>query len=91
MDTPDLETRVKQILTTSVGIPPEEIKLHAKLADDLGIDSVDLLQLTIVAEGEFDIAISDEHMEEVRTVADIVKLVKRLTDEKGGSARVVPA
>ncbi len=78
METPDFEARVKQILTKRVGIPPEEIQLHAKLVDDLGLDSIDLAELTIAAEREFNIAISDEQVAELLTVAAVVDLVKQL-------------
>ncbi|PYT06034.1 MAG: acyl carrier protein [Acidobacteria bacterium] len=81
MKTSDLEARVRQVLTKSVGVPPEKITLDAKLVDDLGLDSVDLVELTIAAEREFDITISDEGMKESLTVADVANLVKRLTDK----------
>jgi len=81
MKTSDLEARVRQVLTKSVGVPPEKITLDAKLVDDLGLDSVDLVELTIAAEREFDITISDEGMKESLTVADVANLVKRLADK----------
>ena len=90
MQTLDVEARIKQLLTTRVGIPPEEMKLHARIIDDLGLDSLDLVQLGIAAEGEFNIALDDEQIRGLSTVGDIVNLVKRLTDEQQGSARVVP-
>ena len=68
MDARDFEGRVKRILTTKVGIPPEEIKLDARLTKDLEIDSLDVLQLVIAAEKEFNIAIGEEPMAELRTV-----------------------
>ena len=77
MDTPDFEARVKKILTKRVGIPPQEIQLDAKLVDDLGLDSLDVVELTIAAEGEFNIVIEDEQIRELSTVGEIVNLVKR--------------
>ncbi len=85
MEATGFEGRVKQILTKRVGIPPEEIQLDAKLVDDLGLDSVDLVELTIAAEREFNIEISDEQMKEILTVGDVVTLMKRLVGEQGGS------
>ncbi len=79
---PDLETRVKQILTTRLGIPPEEIRLDATLADDLGMDSLDAVELAIATERQFDVSVSDEQMAKLRTVGDIVTLVQRLADER---------
>ena len=85
MEAADFGARVKQILTKRVGIPPEEIALDARLVDDLELDSVDLVELTIAAEREFNIEISDEQMKEILTVADVVNLIKRLVEEQGGS------
>ena len=82
MDIPDLEPRLKQILTNRLGIPPEEIRLEAKLGDDLGMDSLDAVELSIAIERQFDVAISDEQVAKLQTVADIVGLVRRLADER---------
>ncbi len=85
MESLDVKARVKQILTKRVGIPPEQIELGAELVADLGLDSVDLVELAIAAEREFNIEISDEQMKGLLTVADVVDLMKRLVDEQGGS------
>jgi acyl carrier protein len=82
VDIPDLEPRLKQILTNRLGIPPEEIRLEAKLGDDLGMDSLDAVELSIAIERQFDVAISDEQVAKLQTVADIVGLVRRLADER---------
>lgn len=84
MAIPDLEARVKQILTRRLGIPPGEITLDARLADDLGMDSLDAVELAIAAEREFDIALSDEQVAKLATVADIMLLVQRLVDGPAG-------
>jgi acyl carrier protein len=83
MDIPNLETRVKQILTNRLGIPAEEIKTDAKLIDELGMDSLDAVELAIAAEREFDVEISDEQVAKLETVADIMGLVQRLKTEQG--------
>lgn len=82
MDIPNLETRVKQILTNRLGIPAEEIKTDAKLIDELGMDSLDAVELAIAAEREFDVEISDEQVAKLETVADIMGLVQRLKTEQ---------
>jgi acyl carrier protein len=79
---PDLEARVKQILTQRLGIPPEEIRLDATLIEDLGMDSLDAVELAIAAERQFNVALSDEQVAKLRTVADIVALVERLVMER---------
>lgn len=79
---PDLEARIKQILTHRLGIPPEEIRLDAMLVEDLGMDSLDAVELAIATERQFNVTLSDEQMSKLRTVADIVGLVQRLVDEQ---------
>ena len=78
----DLEARVKQILTQRLGIPPEEIRLDATLIEDLGMDSLDAVELAIAAERQFSVALSDEQVAKLKTVADIVALVERLVMEQ---------
>jgi acyl carrier protein len=87
MGIPDLERRVKQILTNRLGIPAEEITSDAKLVDDLGMDSLDAVELAIATERQFDVAVSDEELAKLATVADIMILVQRLADEQGGPGR----
>jgi acyl carrier protein len=80
---PDLETRLKLILTQRLGISPEEIRLDAMLVEDLGMDSLDAVELAIATERQFNVTLSDEQMAKLRTVADIVALIQRLADEQG--------
>lgn len=80
---PDLDARIKQILTYRLGLPPEEIRLDATLVEDLGMDSLDAVELAIATERQFNVTLSDEQMAKLRTVADIVALVQRLADEQG--------
>jgi acyl carrier protein len=82
MEIPNLEGRVKQILTNRLGIPAEEIRTDAKLVDELGMDSLDAVELAIATEREFGLEISDEQVAKLETVADIMTLVRRLGDEQ---------
>jgi len=79
---PDLERRVKQILTQRLGIPADEITLGARLVDDLGMDSLDAVELAISTERQFNVALSDEQVAKLMTVADIIALVQRLAQER---------
>ena len=87
MEIRDLEPRVKQILTNRLGIPSGEITLDAKLVDDLGMDSLDAVELAIASERQFNVALSDEQVAKLTTVADIIALVQRLADEQEGPPR----
>ncbi len=77
-DTSDLEARVVQILTTRLGVPPDEIRRDATLVDDLGLDSLDAVELAIAAERQFGIVLSDEQVGRLKTVEDLVGLVRTL-------------
>lgn len=79
---PDIEARVKQILTQRLGIPPEEIRLDANLVEDLGMDSLDAVELAIATERHFNVGLSEEQVAKLKTVADILSLVQRLVDQQ---------
>lgn len=68
--------QVKDALVESLNIDREEIKLESNLKDDLGIDSLAAVELSLDLETEFDVEISDEELAALVTVADIVKLIE---------------
>jgi acyl carrier protein len=85
MDRSDLEERVKQILTTRLGMPPEEITAEARLVDDLGMDSLDAVELAIAMERQFKVELSDDQIAKLQTVGDIVTLVQQRMAEAAGA------
>ena len=68
--------QVKDALVESLNIDGEEIKLESSLKDDLGIDSLAAVELSLDLETEFDVEISDEELAALVTVEDIVKLIE---------------
>jgi acyl carrier protein len=78
----DLEARLKQILINRLGIADEEIRLDASLVEDLGMDSLDAVELAIATERQFDVSLSDEQVAKLNTVADLVALIRRLTEQQ---------
>ncbi len=68
--------QVKNALVESLNIEEDEIKLDSSLNDDLGIDSLDAVELSLDLENEFDIEITDEELSSLKTVEDIVKLIE---------------
>lgn len=68
--------QVKVALVESLNIDGEEIKLESNLKDDLGIDSLAAVELSLDLETEFDVEISDEELAALVTVEDIVKLIE---------------
>ena len=71
-----LEENVKSIIAGLLGIRPEEATLQSVLIDDLGADSLDLVELVMALEEEFDIEIPDEEIGEINSVKDVIKYVE---------------
>lgn len=68
--------QVKDALVESLNVDGEEIKLESNLKDDLGIDSLAAVELSLDLETEFDVEISDEELAALVSVEDIVKLIE---------------
>lgn len=74
-----IEDKVKRILAERLEIDPSEIRPDAQFINDLGADSLDIVELLMSLEDEFDIEISDEEAEQIMTVKDAVDFItKRL-------------
>ena len=68
--------KVAQILAEQLDVDVDEIKLTTDMVDDLGADSLDIVDLVMTLEDEFDIEIPDEDVEGVRTVGDLAKYLE---------------
>lgn len=67
-----VEQRVIDIIVEQLKVSPEEVTLEASFIDDLGADSLDLVELIMAMEEEFGLEISDEDAEKIQTVQDAV-------------------
>ncbi len=76
----DIFAIVKDILVDQLGVKPEEVTLEADFQDDLGADSLDVVELVMAFEEEFDIQIPDEDAEKISSVADAVDYIKAQTN-----------
>ncbi len=76
-----LAKRVEAIIVEQLGVTPEEVVPEASFIDDLGADSLDIVELVMAMEEEFDIEIPDEDAEKIVTVKDVIDYVKRRTQE----------
>lgn len=72
-----IEERLKTIIVEHLGVEPDKVKPEATIIDDLGADSLDMVELVMAFEEEFGIAINDDDAELVMTFGDAVKLVER--------------
>lgn len=70
-----VERRVIEIIVEQLGVSEEEATLEASFIDDLGADSLDLVELIMAMEEEFGIEISDEDAEKIKTVQDVVNYI----------------
>lgn len=67
---------VKDTLCEYLGVEPYRVKPEAKLVDDLGADSLDMVELVMAVEDAFDTEVLDEEAEQVVTVQDAIRLVE---------------
>ena len=68
--------RVKEIICEELGIEADVVTLEASLADDLGTDSLDAIELIMAIEEEFDVEISDSDAAKIKLVSDMVRLLE---------------
>jgi acyl carrier protein len=72
----DLESRVSAIIVEQLGVTKEELAPEASFIDDLGADSLDIVELVMAMEEEFDIEIPDDDAEKIQTIKDVISYVK---------------
>ncbi|MBW2315057.1 MAG: acyl carrier protein [Deltaproteobacteria bacterium] len=75
-----LDERVTEIIMEQLGVSREEVRPEASFIDDLGADSLDIVELVMAMEEEFDIEIPDEEAEKIQTIADATKYLKATLD-----------
>ncbi len=68
--------KVREILCDQLDLEPEDITLDTNIIDDLGADSLDLVDFVMSLEDEFDKEIPDEDVESIKTVGDIVSYIE---------------
>ena len=72
----DITAEVKRIITEQLDVDEDEIKLESTFIDDLGADSLGLVELVLAFEEAFEIEIPDEDTEKIRTVQDVIDYIK---------------
>ena len=74
--------KLKEVIANVLNVDPEEIKMDTTLTDDLGADSLDVFQIIMGIEDEFDVKIDPEKAEKICTVGEAVELLKAAVSEK---------
>lgn len=77
----DVFEKVKKILCDQLDLDEEQVTEDSEVIDDLGADSLDIVDLVMTLEEEFDTEIPDEDIENLRTVGDIVKYIEERSAE----------
>jgi acyl carrier protein len=68
--------KVQEKVAEQLGVDAEEVTMESSFIDDLGADSLDIVELLMALEEEFDIEIPDEEAEKLSTVGDVVDYIK---------------
>ena len=76
MSSEDIFDKVKEIIVEQLGVAETSITTEASFIDDLGADSLDIVELIMALEEEFDLEIPDSDAEKVVTVGDVVEYIK---------------
>ena len=73
----EVKDRVKKIIVDQLGVDADKVKPEASFIDDLGADSLDIVELVMALEEDFNIEIPDEEAEKARTVGDVMQYVSQ--------------
>ncbi|RKH03908.1 MULTISPECIES: acyl carrier protein [Corallococcus] len=75
MSTSPIEAKIKSIIADQLGVGEDEITLASSFIEDLGADSLDIVELVMAMEEEFEVEIPDDEAENIKTVGDAVNYV----------------
>jgi acyl carrier protein len=75
----DVFVRVQKIIVDRLGVTESDVTLEASFKEDLGADSLDVVELVMELEDEFDLEISDEDAEKITTVGEVVNYIQSHT------------
>ncbi len=71
-----VEEKVKSLIASQLNIPVEKVKDNSRLVEDLGADSLDIVEMLMTLEEEFGINIPDEETANMKTVSEIIKVIE---------------
>lgn len=76
MSEKSIEERVKEIIVEQLSVNAEQVTPNAKFIEDLGADSLDVVELVMAFEEQFGVEVPDEDAEKLQTVGDVVKYIE---------------
>ncbi|MCB2192043.1 MAG: acyl carrier protein [Deltaproteobacteria bacterium] len=74
----DIKAKVKEIICEQLSVAAEDVVPEASFVDDLGADSLDLVEMIMAMEEAFDVSIADEDAEKIKTVQDAWNYIEQL-------------
>ena len=77
MDAEDIRSQIKQSIVTVTGVDPADIGDTASYRDDLGLDSLSILEIAINIEYHYKIKVPEEELQQIRTIGDTIGVVQR--------------
>ena len=81
-----IEEKVKDIIVEQLGVNPEQVTPEASFIEDLGADSLDIVELVMAFEGEFGVEVPDEDAEKLQTVGDVNRYIEERAKQQGGGS-----
>src|SRR5438132_3644689 len=76
------EEKVKDIIVEQLGVNPEQVTPTASFIEDLGADSLDIVELVMAFEEEFSVEVPDEDAEKLQTVGDVMKYIEEKSNKQ---------
>lgn len=77
MQTSSIQLKVIQVITEQLSLREDDVELDSRFVEDLGADSLDIVELVMEIEDEFDMEIPDEEIEKMNTVQDVISYVAK--------------
>ncbi len=77
-----IEEKVKDIIVEQLGVNPEQVTPQASFIEDLGADSLDIVELVMAFEEEFGVEVPDEEAEKLQTVQQVIDYIKGKTKQQ---------
>jgi acyl carrier protein len=91
VSTTTIEERVIRIVCDQLGVNKDQVTRNTSFQEDIGADSLDIVELVMELEEEFSITIPDEEAEKIKTVGEAIDYIQKESDKKAGGGSATPA
>jgi acyl carrier protein len=85
MDSAEIRTKIKKIIGNVINRDPQKIPDDASFIDDLGLDSLSMLEIGVDVDYEFKLGVPEERLQGLRSIQDTVDLIEQVLTEKAGA------